>query len=142
MKNLLLIGILLISVGCRHVADANETFYQETKASTLLERYSRFKDMHANLSSKLAGIEALKKKITGMEDDYAGVPRSEWQRADIQALNQWRGELDALKLSYNSLAAQYNSEMAKANVSYTNVGDLPKGATQTLPREVAPYIEN
>jgi hypothetical protein len=57
-------------------------------------------------------------------------------------VNQWNGELDGVKASYNDLAADYNSAMSKANVNFTNVGDLPKGASEPLPREVAPYIND
>lgn len=138
---MVMISICLISTGCRHLADANETIYQETKASTLLERYERFKDMYSNLNSKLATISVLESKIDSLEADYEGVPKSEWQRVDSQTLSQWRSEIDALKASYNNLAAQYNADMSKANYRYTNVGDLPKGATEPLPRQVAPFIK-
>lgn len=47
----------------------------------------------------------------------------------------------AFTASYNSLAVEYNAAMAKINFSFTNIGELPKGASQPLPREYKPYIE-
>lgn len=46
------------------------------------------------------------------------------------------------KPSYNSLAADYNSQMAKFNWRFANKGDLPPGATDPLPREFKPYVSN
>jgi len=45
-----------------------------------------------------------------------------------------------IKASYNQLAAEYNAGMVKINWRYTNVGDLPPGSTEPLPREFKPYI--
>lgn len=45
-----------------------------------------------------------------------------------------------LKASYNSLSADYNARMAEVNWAFTNVGKLPHGESQTLPREYRDYI--
>ena len=41
---------------------------------------------------------------------------------------------------HNQLCAEYNSAMSKFNYRFTNIGDLPEGATEPLPREYKPYI--
>lgn len=141
--SLLMLAILPVSLmGCGYAADASQTVFNETKASTLLEKYKLFKNQYASLESKRATIKILSGKIERLEGQYDKVPRSEWNREDVQTVNQWNTEIDGLKSSYNNLAAQYNADMAKANVNFTNVGSLPKGASEPLPREVAPYIEN
>lgn len=144
MKKLLILPLLvaLTVSGCRYTQDASDTAFNEFKASSLLEKYTRFKDMYAALDAKRASIKALQGKIESTEAQYKGVPRNQWAREDIQAVNQWRTEIDGLKASYNNLAAEYNADMAKFNINFTNKGDLPQGATEPLPRSVAPYIEN
>ncbi len=138
-----LIAVVVASLGgCRYADDASDTAFSQFKASSLLDKYTKFKDMYAALDAKRASINILKGKIASTEEQYKGVPRKDWVREDVQAINQWKGELDGVKASYNSLAAEYNAAMAKANVNFTNVGDLPKGATTPLPREVAPYIND
>ena len=135
------ISLALLLSGCRYTADASDTAFNEFKASSLLQKYTRFKDTYAVLESKKATLNTLDGKIKQLEEQYKGVPRKDWVLEDIQSLNQWKTEKDGLKASYNNLAAQYNSDMSKANVNFTNVGDLPQGASDPLPRNVAPYIE-
>lgn len=145
MKKLFLpifIAIVAIAVtGCRYAQDASDTAYNEFKASSLLDKYTHFKDMYASLDAKRATIKSLQGKLNDLKDQYKGVPRNQWSREDIQTINQWNTEIDGLKASYNNLAADYNADMAKFNVNFTNAGDLPKGASDPLPRNVAPYME-
>jgi hypothetical protein len=75
-----------------------------------------------------------------MKKDYDGKPRSEWAREDREQNNLNQEELAGLKMSYNTLAGEYNSAMSKLNWSFCNVGELPAGATEPLPREFKPYI--
>ena len=143
MKRLLSISLIFAVMlsGCRWAGDAGDTAFSEFKASSLLQKYTRFKDMYASLEAKKATLSSLDTKIKSTEDQYKGIPRKDWVLEDIQSLNQWKTEKDGLKASYNNLAAQYNADMSKANVNFTNTGDLPQGASDPLPRNVAPYIE-
>jgi len=72
---------------------------------------------------------------------YGSAARKEWAREDREQFNVWSSEVAGVKASYNSLAAEYNAQMAKMNWRFTNVGMLPQGATQPLPREYKPYVE-
>ncbi len=74
-----------------------------------------------------------------MERDYIGIPRTEWDRADKEQHALWQQEYSGMVAGYNDLAARYNAAMAKANFIFTNVGDLPKGAKDPLPRDVVEY---
>jgi len=51
----------------------------------------------------------------------------------------WQSEVAGITASYNALAADYNAQMSKINYRFCNVGDLPRGATDPLPREFKPY---
>ena len=143
MKRLivLFISITLVFTSCRYATDAKDTLFQETKASTLLKKYNWFKDASAQLDKKIADIAVYEMKNKSITDAYIGVKRSEWARDDREQLSVWQSELAGVKASYNSLSAEYNSQMSKIQWRFCNVGDLPAGATQPLPREYKPYID-
>jgi hypothetical protein len=126
--------------GCGYATDAADTTFQETKASTLLKKYAWFKDTAAALDAKRATIQQYEVKIKRLQDQYQGVSRKDWSREDASTINQWETELDGYRASYNNLAADYNSQMSKANWRFCNVGDLPQGAAEPLPREFKAYI--
>jgi hypothetical protein len=69
-----------------------------------------------------------------------GESRKDWAREDREQLNVWMQEVAGVKASFNQLAAEYNANMAKFNYRFTNAGDLPRGATEVLPREFRTYI--
>jgi two-component SAPR family response regulator len=143
MKRLfvLFISITLVFTSCRYATDAKDTLFKETKASTLLMKYEWFKDASAQLDKKIADIKVYEEKNKSITDEYIGVKRSEWARDDREQLSVWQSELAGVKASYNGLSAEYNSQMSKINWRFCNVGDLPAGATQPLPREYKPYLD-
>jgi hypothetical protein len=106
----------------------------------LLEKYQWFKDSSANLDKKVADIHAYESRMEELTASYNGTPRSGWHRDDREQYNVWSSELVGIIASYNQQAADYNSQMAKFNWRFANVGDLPKGAEIPLPREYKPYI--
>lgn len=121
--------------------DAANTVQKEFQASTMLKRYEWFKDASAQLDKKIADSKLYQIRLNTMREDYKGEKRSKWSRDDREQYNVWVTELDGIKASYNSLAAEYNAAMSKFNYAFTNVGSLPSGATTILPREYKPYIE-
>lgn len=144
MKKLivLFISITLIFSSCRYANNAADTLYEQTKASALLKKYEWFKDASAQLDKKIADIAVYEEKNKSITDSYAGVKRSEWARDDREQLSVWMAELAGVKASYNGLAAEYNSQMSKINWAFCNMGSLPAGATQPLPKSYKPYISN
>jgi hypothetical protein len=114
---------------------------KELNPSVLQDKYEWFKDASAQLDAKIANIEVYQGRINRLQNIYNGTPRNQWNRADIDQINLYESEVGGIKASYNSLASTYNSEMSKWNWRFTNVGDLPEGATKVLPREYKPYIE-
>lgn len=106
----------------------------------MLKKYEWFKDAAAQLDKKRADIEVYQSRLTNMEVTYEDVSRLNWPREDREQYNTWQSEVAGVKASYNSLAAEYNAQMAKFNWRFTNVGDLPAGATEPLPREYKPYV--
>src|SRR3990167_6246123 len=73
-------------------------------------------------------------------ETYKDFARQKWPREDREQYNVWSSEVAGVKASYNTLAAEYNAQMAKFNWRFANVGELPKGADKPLPREFKPYI--
>lgn len=102
--------------------------------------YQWFKDASAVLDKRTADIKVYDARIQSLVNSYEGVPRSEWSREDREQWSIWLSELAGIKAAYNSLAAEYNANMAKVNWRYANVGQVPEGG-QPLPREYRTYIE-
>lgn len=132
--------ILLFFSSCHYTTDAQDTVFKEFKVSTLLKKYEYFKDVSAQLDKKVSDIGVYEVRLKSIETSYGEVKRSEWAREDREQYNLSYSELAGVKSSYNSLAAEYNAAMSKFNYSFCNVGSLPQGATNPLPREYKPYI--
>ena len=144
MKRLIMLVVTLAVAmpGCfRACYEAEQVVFEEAGPRALLKKYEWFKDASAELDKKMADIKVYDSRIISMKEDYADTPRKEWDRTDKESFNQWQTELAGVKASYNQLAAEYNSQMAKFNWRFCNKGDLPEGATEPLPREIKPYTE-
>lgn len=145
LRIILLVAALSAVVGVVGYAfgwfgEAARVTQEEFGPRAMLKKYEWFKDAAAQLEAKRANIDNMQARVTGLEAQYKGLPRNQWLRTDAEQYNQWLSEVAGLKANYNDLAAQYNAAMAKFNYRFTNVGDLPAGATQPLPREFKPYI--
>lgn len=142
MKRWVIVLSLMSVVGCRWTRDADDTVYNEFKASSLLDKYTYFKKASAVLEAKAASIKVNEAKLKALEEQYKGVARKDWARTDAEQSSIWSQEVAGAKASYNSLAADYNAKMVMENYRFCNVGELPKGATVPLTRDFKPYIEN
>jgi hypothetical protein len=98
-------------------------------------KYEWFKDAHAQLAKKQADI----KVFTLRYDREANRCDVNNDRRACDAAGQAFTELAGIKSSFNTLAAEYNANMAKINYRFTNIGDVPAGG-DVLPREHAPYV--
>jgi len=134
------IGLAIVSNVLWFAGEANQVAKEEFGPRAMLEKYEWFKDAAAQLDAKVASIEVYEAQMKSMEESYGGEPRRNWTRDDREQYNQWSTESMGLKLSYNNLAAEYNSQMAKFNWRFANAGELPPGATKPLPREYKPYV--
>lgn len=127
------------------IGDAGKVAQEQFSPSVLLKKYEWFKDAHAQLDAKRKNIQTMQNREKALTDAYLvdgkPTPRNRWTRSDAEQFNQWESEVAGLKANYNDLAAKYNSQMAKFNFRFTNVGDLPAGADEPLPRNVAPYTD-
>ncbi len=111
---------------------------EEFGPRALLTKYEWFKDTAAALDKKQADINLFTQRKAGLEA-ILGPNRSEWDRTDKEQWAQMDAEMIGVRASYKTLAAQYNAEMAKFNYRFANVGRLPEGATEVLPREFRAY---
>lgn len=134
-----LIGCAILSKGCAYFGKVAAVAEQQLDPALLLKKYEWFKNVAAECDKKLADIKVYEARLISMERDYEGISRKDWDRTDKEQFNLWQQEVAGVIASYNSLAAEYNAAMAKINYSFTNVGSLPKGASEPLPREVREY---
>lgn len=117
-----------------HLVDRSITVVtQELDPRTLLNRYMWFKDAAAMLDKKMADIRLYEQRLAEIQITDTSPRYIHEQRM------QWQTEMLGVKSSYNSLAAEYNAAMAKINWQFANVGSLPVGVAQTLPREFRSY---
>lgn len=143
--------ILVLLSGCRACNTADKmidngfkTVYDQFKPEELLRKYEWFKDASSQLDQKVATLKSYESRFTSLKKSYGSdsISRRSWDRSDKEQWNVWESEYLGLKASYNDLASQYNSSMAKFNYRFCNRGDLPEGADEPLPKEFKPYITN
>ncbi len=135
---LAVVGVGVYALGW--VGEGAAVLREETGPRALVRKYSWFKDAAAQCDAKRATLGVYDQKIADMEKDYEGEKRKDWARTDREQLSQWQQERAGLIGSYNNLASEYNANMAKIHYKFCNVGELPPGATEPLPREFKPYI--
>ena len=140
LSYVVLLTVILLS-GCDWFRESKQVAQEELGPKELLRKYEWFKNASSQLDKKQADIKVYQKRITTMSKDYVDLPRNKWPREDREQYNLWQSEVAGIKASYNTLAAEYNSQMSKINWRFTNVGELPKGAETSLPREFKPYQE-
>lgn len=134
------VGLLVLGHVLGFIGETTQVVHEEASPRAMLDKYDHFKDMAAQLDAKKSNIETAQASIARFEQDYNGVAKKDWPRDERESYNQKQSELMTMKQSYNALAAEYNADMAKINYAFTNVGSLPKGRDQVLPREYRIYI--
>lgn len=133
------VPVSLIGHGFGWFGEAAQVAREEFGARGVLEKYEWFKDAAAQAEKKQADISVYNERLTAMAEGYADLPRHKWPREDREQYNVWSSEVAGVKASYNTLAAEYNAQMAKFNWRFANAGELPQGADRPLPREFKPY---
>lgn len=134
----LMVGCGVFSAASWFTSRAMDVAKEQLDPAELLRKYEWFKNASAALDAKQADIRVYEKKITRvrkLEDE------NRLDRTNREQLMIWEQEMAGVKLSYNDLANDYNAQMSKINWRFTNIGGLPQGATQPLPREFKPYVE-
>jgi hypothetical protein len=121
--------------------EAAAVVQNEVGPSALLKKYEWFKNASAELDKKAADINVYTARSETIKNNYKDLPRNKWPKDDREQLSLWDTELAGIKASYNSVASEYNAQMAKINWAFTNVGQVPAGG-QPLPREYKPYVGN
>ena len=141
---LLVIVVILMVVGrgLSCVGEGMQVAQEEFGPRALLKKYELFKDMSASLDKLKADIGVYETRVAAMEKDYEGTPRKDWDRTDMEQMSLWRQEVAGVKAQFNGVAAEYNAAMSKFNYAFCNVGSLPEGATEPLPREYKTYISH
>lgn len=130
------------NTGVKMIDNAQQTVYDQYKPSELLHKYEWFKDASATLDADIATISMYQTRFKTIYSSYGAdsLKRTKWSRDDREQWNVWQSEITGIKASYNTLASEYNSQMAKFNWRFCNRGTLPAGAENPLPKEYKPYI--
>lgn len=126
---------------CSWFDETANVVQEQFGARELLRKYEWFKDAAAQLEKKQADMKVYDSRLKSLGDAYVGKSRGEWPRDDREQWSIWQSEAAGVRASYNSLAAEYNAQMAKFNWRFTNAGQLPAGASAPLPREFKQYEE-
>jgi len=135
---LLLTFFVVLSVGGYVVGwfgRATDVVTQQIDPFELQRKYELFKDESAQLDKKVADIHVYENRFKKMNCSSQSLDRTAREQCMI-----WTQEVSGIIASYNELAADYNSQMSKWNYRFCNVGGLPQGATEPLPREFKPYM--
>jgi hypothetical protein len=143
----LFVGVLLIvmPIGCVIVGwlgEAAQVAREELGPRNLLRKYEWFKDTAAGLHKLRADIQVYQSRLDGMAEDYRDISIKDWPRDMREQRSIWRSEVAGVKSRYNDVSADYNAQMAKVNWRFCNIGGLPEGATEVLPREFSVYISD
>lgn len=118
---------------------ATDVIQQQVDPFELQRKYELFKDEAAQLDKKKADIAVFEKRFRVFGSKSMECPMT-LNRTALEQCMVWEQEVSGVIASYNGLAAEYNGQMAKWNYAFCNVGQLPKGASEPLPREFKPYI--
>lgn len=127
--------IILASMFLGVCNDTSQVVQKEFNASALLKKYEYFKDESSAIDKKRADIMVYESELSSYH------PHST-NKDDKFYYEQRKSEMIGLISIYNSLCADYNSQMSKFNYRFTNKGDLPESNLEPLPREYKPYILN
>lgn len=135
-----ILGIVISVIGypLGWFSSAAKVAQKEFGPEAAMQKYGWFKDAAAQLDKKRADVQVYEGRLKAMEESYKTVPREKWPREDREQYNVWSSEVAGVKAGYNSLAAEYNANMAKFNWRFANIGDVPQGA-QPLPRDFPEY---
>lgn len=118
---------------------AAQVIQEEFGPREALTKYEWFKDASAALDGKRATLLVYETRFAALGEQYGKTPRGQWAREDREQWNLWTAEVAGIRASYNTLAADYNAQMAKFNWRFANRGMLPAGASDPLPRDYKPY---
>jgi hypothetical protein len=128
MKKLLFITLIsMLITSCGWLSEAGDVTYEQVRPTALLTKYQYFKDMSSSIDRHRANLMVY-------EEELKDTNTSESYR------QQRRSEALGILAMYNDLVSRYNSDMAKINYSFCNVGGLPQSNLDPLPREFKPYI--
>lgn len=145
---IIVVGLLIVGLACFFgiigyglgwFREAGQVAQEQFGPRASLKKYEEFKDWSAQLDAKAASLKSYQNRLKDLEKSYANKSHNEWTREDREQYNLWQLYIVGIRSSYNTLAAEYNSAMAKFNYSYANVGQLPQGANGPLQREYKIY---
>jgi len=129
-------GLKLVMAPINFANQAAQVAQQEFNPHAMLKKYEWFKNAASALTAKKHDLSIMSAKLKPLR----AMSRKDMDRQDKQDLAQWEAEVAGVALSYNSLAAEWNSQISKFNWS-PFVTALPPGAERVLSQKFAPYMD-
>jgi hypothetical protein len=119
--------------GVGHVAQT------ELSPDALVAKYRLMLTQENSLEELKVNIGVYQKQLDDIKAQNVNLSRSEWAASDREQYDNIYNAVSASKITFNNLAAQYNSEMKDVFYAFANQAQLPTGATVVLNREYVPY---
>jgi len=107
---------------------------EEISATDLLATYRWCKETSVQLRDQQITIDSLNSQLTKMRDDHDNAPYIEWASEDQIQYATWQYERARVVDEYNSLAVEYNTQIAEVNFDFADANTLPPGISEPLPR--------
>lgn len=136
---IILVALWVGGMALGWIGGAVQVVQEQVEPHELQRKYELFKDEAAQLDKKRADLSVYEARFKAFGAKGIDCPET-LSRARSEQCLVWVQEVSGVAASYNALAADYNAQMAKWNYAFCNVGSLPKGATEPLPREFKSYI--
>jgi hypothetical protein len=107
---LIIIGISIFGAVSGWFSEASNVAREEFGPRAMLKKYEYFKDASQQLSAKENDIIIYEEKVKSFCSNIASLDRISRENCSL-----WMQESAGLKMSFNSLAAEYNSQSNKFN---------------------------
>jgi hypothetical protein len=138
---LLILAVNIVGYTLGWFGKAADVVQREIDPEVLQRKYEWFKESAASLDAKMADISVYNNRFQSIGGKPGQCPQSA-DRVTREQCMVWVQEVSGIIASYNDSASQYNAEMSKWNWRFANIGELPRGTTEPLPREFRRYQYN
>ena len=122
------------------IGGAADVVQHETDPHIMLQKYRLMLTQQNSLEELKTNVGVYQKQLEDIKINNQGTPRNHWAASDREQYDNIANAVSASKITFNNLAAQYNSEMKDISWAFCNQAQLPDGATVVLNREYVAYI--
>ena len=132
-----MIGIVGFALGW--FGGVGQVANKELSPPAIVAKYQLMLRQQNSLEELKVNIKVYEKQLDDIKAQNENLSRKEWAASDREQYDNIYNAVSASKITFNNLAAEYNSEMKDVFYAFANRADLPTGATVVLNREYVPY---